>query len=158
MHSQEDQTPNKIDTIPQLPPDLQLLYNSLSKKIDQKIEPVETKLNSLVGSQFSLPKHIKDVKEIKVKHKNLERKLNKGEDKNENLKQKIINLEDKMLEHNIVISGISEDKWEDPKPCREKVSKELSKIMSGNTPAKRLDNANKLDIMSTERLGRYNPL
>ena len=71
MHSQEDQTPNKTNTIPQLPQNLQLLYDSLSRKIDQKIEPVETKLNSLVGSEFSLPKHIKDVKEIKVKHKNL---------------------------------------------------------------------------------------
>ena len=118
---------------------------------------MKTKLNSLVGSEFNLPKHIQDVDAIKVKHKNLERKLYKVECENEDLKQKIINLEDKMLEHNIVISEIEEDKWEDPEPHREKVNRELSRIVAGNTPAERLENANKLDIISTERLGRYNP-
>ena len=56
--------------------------------------------------------------EIKVNHKNLKRKLNKVEWQNEDMKQKIINLEDKMLEHNIVISGISEDNWEESEPHR----------------------------------------
>ena len=131
---------------------------SLSKKIDQKIEPMESKLNSLVGSEFNLPKHIEDVNEIKVQHKNLERKLTKVECENENLKQKIINLEDKMLEHNIVLSSIDEDKWEEPEPRREKVSRELAKIVTGSIQAERIKNANKLDIMSTEQLGHYNPV
>ena len=70
MHSQEEQTMEKQKSTPQLPPDLQLLYDSLSDKIDQKIKPVEIKLNSLLGSEFNLPKHINDVNEIKVKQKN----------------------------------------------------------------------------------------
>ena len=79
MSSQEEQVMEDNRTAPQLPPDLQLLYDSLSRKIDEKIEPVESKLNSLVGSEFNLPKHIEDVNEIKVQHKNLERKLTKVE-------------------------------------------------------------------------------
>ena len=144
MLSQEDQSIFNNKTA------LQLLYDSLSKKIDQKIEPVESKLNSLVGSEFNLPKHIEDVNEIKVQHKNLERKLTKVEHENENLKQKIINLEDKMLEHNIVLSGINENKWEELEPRREKVSRELARIVTGDTQAERIENAKKLDIMSTE--------
>ena len=144
MLSQEDQSIFNNKTA------LQLLYDSLSKKIDQKIEPVESKLNSLVGSEFNLPKYIEDVNEIKVQHKNLERKLTKVERENENLKQKIINLENKMLEHNIVLSGINEDKWEEPEPRREKVSRELARIVTGDTQAERIENAKKLDIMSTE--------
>ena len=66
MLSQEDQLKKNNSTAPQLPPDLQLLYDSLSKKIDEKIEPVESKLSSLVGSEFNLPKHIEDVNEIKI--------------------------------------------------------------------------------------------
>ena len=42
MLSQEDQLKKNNSTAPQLPPDLQLLYDSLSKKIDEKIEPVES--------------------------------------------------------------------------------------------------------------------
>ena len=63
-----------------------------------------------------------------------------------------------MLEHNIVISDISEEKWENLEPRRDKVNKELAKIMSDNTPAEWLENASKLNIMITERLGHYNPL
>ena len=100
-----------------------------------------------------MPKHIKDIEEIKVQHKNLERKLTKVEHENENLKQKIINLEDKMLEHNIVMSGIEEDKWEEPEPRMEKVNRELAWIVTGETQAEKVENAKKLNIMSTERLG-----
>ena len=92
MLSQEEQLKKNNSTAPQLPPDLQLLYDSLSKKIDEKIEPVESKLSSLVGSEFNLPKHIEDVNEIKVQHKNLERKLIKVERENESLKQKYAGL------------------------------------------------------------------
>ena len=79
MPSQEEQGMEVNRTAIQLPPDLQLLYDNLSKKIDEKIEPVESKLNLLVGSEFNLPKHIEDINEIKVQHKNLERKLTKVE-------------------------------------------------------------------------------
>ena len=79
MPSQEEQGMEVNRTTIQLPPDLQLLYDNLSKKIDEKIEPVESKLNLLVGSEFNLPKHIEDVNEIKVQHKSLERKLTKVE-------------------------------------------------------------------------------
>ena len=150
MLSQEDQSIFNNKTALQLPVDLQLLYDSLSKKIDQKIKPVESKLNSLVGIEFNLPKPIEDVNEIKVQHQNLERKLTKVECESENLKQKIINLEDKMLEHNIVLSGINEDKWEELEPRREKVSRELARIVTGDTQAERIENTKKLDIMSTE--------
>ena len=104
---------------------------------------MESKINSLVGSEFNLPKHIEDVNEIKVQHENLEMKLTKVEHENENLKQKIINLEDKMLEHNIVLSGINEDKWEEPKLRREKVSRELARIVTGDTQAERIENVKK---------------
>ena len=108
MSNQEEQLKKNNSTAQQLPPDLQLLYDSLSKKIDEKIEPVESKLSSLIGSEFNLPKHIEDVNEIKIQHKNLERKLITVERENESLKQRLTNLEDKILEHNIVVSGIEE--------------------------------------------------
>ena len=79
MQRQKEQGVGVNRTAIQLPPDLQLPYDNLSKKIDEKIEPVESKLNSLVGSEFNLPKHIEDVNEIKVQHMNLERKLTKVE-------------------------------------------------------------------------------
>ena len=160
MPSQEEQEVEANRSAIQLPPDLQLLYDNLIKKIDEKIKPVESKLNSLVGSEFNLPKHIEDINEVKVQHKNLERKLTKVERENKHLKQKITNLEDKMLEYNIVLSGIDEDKWEEPEPRLDKVNRELLRITTGNAQTETTETTEcvtKLDIMSTERLGHYNP-
>ena len=157
MLSQEEQLKKNKSTAPQLPPDLQLLYDSLSKKIDEKIEPVESKLSSLVGSEFNLPKHIEDVNEIKVQHKNLERKLITVERENESLKQRLTNLEDKMLEHNIVVSGIKEGQWEEDELRMNKVNCELAKLFTVETQDEATKGVTKLDIMSTERLGCYNP-
>ena len=154
MLGQEEQLKKSNSIAPQLPPDLQLLYDNLS----EKIEPVETKLNSLVGSEFNLPKHIEDVNELKVQHKNMERKLTRVEQENESLKQKLTNLEDKMLEHNIVLSGIEEEQWEEEDSRMDKVNCELAKLFTGETQDEATKDVTKLNIMSTERLGCYNPV
>ena len=138
MPSQEEQGVQVNRSAIQLPPDLQLLYDNLSKKIYEKIEPVESKLNLLVGSEFNLPKHIEDINEVKVQHKNLERKLTKVEHENKHLKQKITNLEDKILEYNIVLSGIDEDKWEEPEPRLDKVNRELLRITGASVECRPL--------------------
>ena len=114
-------------------------------------------MSSLVGSEFNLPKHIEDVNEIKVQHKNLERKLITVERENESLKQRLTNLEDKMLEHNIVVSGIEEGQWEEDESRMNKVNCELAKLFTVETQDEAIKGVTKLDIMSTERLGRYNP-
>ena len=118
---------------------------------------MESKLSSLVGSEFNLPKHIDDVNEIKVQHKNLERKLITVERENVSLKQRLTNLEDKILEHNIVVSGIEEGQWEEDEQRASKVNCELAKLFTVETQDEAVKGITKLDIMSTERLGRYNP-
>ena len=47
-----------------------------------------------------------------------------------------------MLEHNIVIMGIPEDKWEDPEPRKGKICNELANLMMGNTQEEKLKKAN----------------
>ena len=133
----------------QLPPELQLLYDSLSDKID--------KIDQKIPNDFNLPKHAREVEEIKVQHDQLKSRLSRVECENESLKQKLTLMEDKMLEHNIVLIGIPEDKWEDQEPRKDKVCNELAHLMDGLTQEKKIKNANDLDIMYTEHLGRFNP-
>ena len=104
-----------------LPPELQLLYESLSDKID--------KIDRKIPDNFNLPKHARDVEEIKVQQIELKSRLSRVEHENESLKQKITLMEDKMLEHNIVMTGIPEDKWEDPEPRKGKVCSVLANLM-----------------------------
>ena len=80
------------------------------------------------------------------------------EKENEELKQRLVSIEDKLLENSVVINGISEEKFEEPEPHREKLNKELACILSGNTFEEKLENAKSLQIESTDRVGKFNPV
>ena len=54
----------------QLPPELQLLYESLSDKID--------KIDKKIPDDFNLPKHAKEVEEIKVQQTELKSRLSQS--------------------------------------------------------------------------------
>ena len=83
--------------------------------------------------------------------------VNKIEMENEELKQKLVSIEDKLLESSIVINGISEEKYEEPEPRRIKLNTELAHILSGNTDEEKLKSAKALQIESTECVGKFNP-
>ena len=55
-----------------LPADLKLLFNSISKKLDERIDPLELKVNTLFNENSDLPRHIEDVAQIKVQQERME--------------------------------------------------------------------------------------
>ena len=134
----------QVDKLVNLPPDLKLLYDSLSVRldsIDRKIDP-----------NLALR-----VKHVETKQHKTEARLFKIEKENEELKQRLVSIEDKLLENSIVINGISEDKFEEPELRRIKLNRELASILSGNTYKEKLENANSLQIETTEHVGKFNP-
>ena len=62
-----------------------------------------------------------------------------------------------MLEHNIVVSGIDKGQWEEDELRMNKVNCELAKLFAVETQDEATKGVTKLDIMSMERLGHYNP-
>ena len=87
-----------------------------------------------------------------------EARLFKIEKENEELKQQLVNIEDKLLENSFVINGNSEMKFEELEPHRTKLNRELANILSGNTYEEKLETANSLQIKATERVGKFNPI
>ena len=127
-----------------LPPDLKLLYDTLNIRL----ESIESKIDPNVSVR---------VDNVETKQKKTDARLTKIEMENEELKQKLVSIEDKLLESSIVINGISEEKYEEPEPRRDKLNAELACILSGNTEDEKLDSAKALQIESTERVGKFNP-
>ena len=58
-----------------LPADLKLLYDSISKKLDERIDPLESKVNILFNEESMLPKHVEDVAKIKLTQNKMETRL-----------------------------------------------------------------------------------
>ena len=135
---------HQTDKLINLPPDLKLLYDSLSVHLDSIDRKIDQNLSSRV-------KHV-ETKQLKT-----EARLFKVEKENEELKQRLVSIEDKLLENSVVINGISEEKFEEPEPHTEKLNKEIACILSGNTFEEKLENAKSLQIESTDRVGKFNP-
>ena len=76
----------------------------------------------------------------------LESRLTKIEKENQELKQRLVNIEDKLLEKSIVISGISEDKYEEAEPRQSKLNNEIANTLCGNTYEEKLQTATTLQI------------
>ena len=160
LNSPDIETPpgKKANMSDKLPPDLKLLYDSLSQKWDERMDPLEAKVNALFSAEANLPKHIEVVNEMKLQHGKLEMRLTEVEKENVELKQKLTEIEDQMLETSVVLTGIPEDKWEDAEPRRTLINKELSVITQGENDEEKLVNATAIKIVKTERIGRYNPI
>ena len=62
-----------------------------------------------------------------------------------------------MLENCVVLTGLNEDKWEDPIPRCNLIDKELASILPGEDDEEKLTKAKAIKIVNTERIGHYNP-
>ena len=126
-----------------LPPDLKLLYDTLNVHLSS----IENKIDPNVATH---------VEHVETQQRKTEAHLTKVEIENEELRQRLVSIEDKLLENSIVINGISEEKYEDPGPRCTKLNIELACILSGNTNEEKLEKADSLQIESTERVGKFN--
>ena len=73
------------------------------------------------------------------------------------LKQKLTVIEDQMLENCVVLTGLNEDKWENPEPGRNLIYRELASIFPGEDEDEKLAKARAIKIVHTETTGRFNP-
>ena len=159
LSSPEMNTPptKKINLCDQLPPELKLLYDSLNQRWDERMDPIEAKVNVLFREDSELPKHIEEVKEIKVNQSKMETRLSMVEKENIELRQKLSEIEGQLMENCVVVSGVKEHKWEEPEPRRDLINNELLAIAPGSTNDEKLKYVQSLQIVRTERVGRYNP-
>ena len=121
------------------------------------MDPLEAKVNVLFREDSELPKHIEEVKEIKVNQTKMETRLSMVERENVELRQKLSEIEGQLMENCVVVSGVKEHKWEEPEPRRDLINSELLAIAPGSTNDKKLKYVQSLQIVRTERVGRYNP-
>ena len=136
---------HQADRLVNLHPNLKLLYDSLSVRLDS----IDRKIDPNLSSQ---------VEQVETKQHKTKARLFKIEKENEELKQWLVSIEDKLLENSVVINGISEEKFEELEPRRTKLNRELANILSGNTYEEKLETANSLQIEATERVGKFNPI
>ena len=124
----------------------------------QPIEKIEKDMKTLLKDRELLLEYVQKVQNLEHNTDQLTSKVVKIEQENQELKQKLVKIEDKLLENNLIISGVEESKSEEEGPCREKLDIVIAKALPWETDEEKLEKARKLDIVSTARLGKYNPI
>ena len=123
----------------------------------QPIEKIENDMKTLLKDRELLLEYVQKVQNLEHNTDQLTSKVVKIE-QNQTLKQKLVKIEDKLLENNLIISGVEEWKFEEEGPHHEKLEIVIAKALPGETDEEKLEKARKLDIVSTARLGKYNPI
>ena len=114
-----------------LPAELKLLYVSLTKMVEKKLEPIEkieNDMKTLLKDRELLPEYVQKVQNLEQNTTQLNNRVVKVEQENQSLKQKLVRIEDKLLENNLIISGIEESKFEEEGPHREKLDIMIVKV------------------------------
>ena len=127
-----------------LPPEFKLLYDCISARLDT----IDKRLDK------AAPEHVET---LEIRQQRTDGRLTRVERENQDPQQCLTNIEDKMLETSLVFSGFPEEKWEEEEPRRLKLTKEIANTFHGETEDEKLKKAKEVQIVSTERLGRYNP-
>ena len=154
----DESTDNQADN---LPPELKLLYVSLTKVVEQKMQPIEkikNDMKTLIKDSELLPEYVQKVQNLEQNTEQLNSKVEKIEQENQELKQKLVKIEDKLLENNLIISGVEEPKFEEDGPHHDQLEIIIAKTLPGETNEEKLEKAKKLDIVVTAHLGKYNPI
>ena len=121
------------------------------------IEPLQTSIDTLLGSQAEWESHKQKVTQLEEERKVLNQRVSEVEKKNATLETRIKKLENKLMECNIIVHGVKEVAWESDSTRRELVVQTLADTVKG-TEDKKLEIARRIPLTSTKWLGRYNPL
>ena len=95
---------DKDNQVVNLPPKLKLLYVSLTKMVETKMQPIENDMKTLLKDRELLPEYVQKVQNLEQNTDQLKHRIVKIEQENQTLKQKLVDIEHKLLENNLIIS------------------------------------------------------
>ena len=134
------------------------IRDNVLKTVLNMFQSLEAKLNSVVTSQQELRTEFHNTITVKEEKDRLIKRIAKVESENKCLTDRIIALEDKLLEYNVILKGVHETAWETEDLLRDKIYDILSETVLGTTYDMRLGVAKTMVIRSSKRLGRYSPM
>ena len=112
---------------------------------------------SLVANDSSLQQQKQEMVCLKADNKHLTAKVLTLEIEQNKLKTKLDRMEQKSLDHCLVIRGIPEGPNEGERECVDKIYAELSNTVESPEENERLIMARRMEIKRACRIGRYSP-
>ena len=113
---------------------------------DLMIKPLQDCMSKLEKSHEALEYKGELISAIKRENNLLKLDCNLVQKENEQLKQRINKIENKLIACNVILHGISDQVWELKEVTREKALSAISHIANGKTPEEKLNVVRKIGI------------
>ena len=131
---------------------LSKLDQNLVKALEFLLKPIRDDIKDL---KQELKQDITESHHLIEENKMLHYRVQKVEAKNIELSKQLTDLENKLLESNVMLHGISESIWETEIVRQEKIYLAIAETLIGWTLEDRLDTARGMIIKGSKRIGPY---
>ena len=140
------------------------LRSIIDSSVKEALETIKKSVDKAIESNPTLITHGEQIDSLETENLLLKTKMQNMEGEHKKLQNKIDQIENRALQHCLIVKGISEEEWEKESTSRDKVYKELSVIVSTDHTFEtkseeykhRIKLARKLEIRSCKCLGCYN--
>ena len=136
----------------------------IDSSVKEALETIKNSVDEAIESNPTIKNHSEQLDSLETENILLKSKVSVMEGEQKKLKSKLDQIENRSLQHCIIIKGINEDDWEKESTSKEKIYKELSYLVSPDRTFKdkleelklRLKLAKRLEIRCCKRIGKYN--
>ena len=140
------------------------LKSIIDSTVKEALETIKKSVDEAIESNPTVITHGEQIDSLETENLILKSKVQDMEGEHKKLKNKIDQIENRALQHCLIVKGIAEEEWEKESTSRDKVYKELEIIVStdhtfdnrNEENKHRLKLARKMEIRSCKCLGRYN--
>ena len=131
------------------------ITESIEKLIARALQPLKDDVKQLSTSTNQQDTRMSELVKVCNENVKLKTRIQEVERENQSLKNRLTNIEDKLLENNVIISGVKEDAWETDAALKEKVINLIAYTVDAQDPDTQLEKARKAKIVKVSRIGFY---
>ena len=132
--------------------------NDMMECFRELLNPINNSIREILQVQKELKEELVDTKDVKLENEWLKCKITTVVQDNEKLTQRVVRLENKLLESSVMLYGIYEHPWETDEVRKEMIHDVISDTVLGRSYEERIKVARTMVIHSSRRTGKYNPL
>ena len=131
------------------------IQSSVNTAIDEKLKPIQQSIDQLLESKEENEKFREDVTKLVKENKTITNRCVHIEKENKKLKDRLNDLENKLLDCSIIVHGITEEVDETESERKEKLIVIMARTITRHTMEECIEVARNVPIKSTQRLGRF---
>ena len=110
------------------------------------LNPINNSIKEILQVQKELKEELVDTKDVKIENEWLKHKINMVVQDNEKLTQRVVRLENRLLETSVILYGIYERLWETDEVRKEMIVDVISDTVLGRSYEERIEVARTMVI------------